>query len=103
MGLKERSKFDVCKPFNIKPTIVISTSKVGIFFELFLIGFFSLLITVIFIYVYRKYVQKNLEQSLKERIEKETIYSLGQYRAFQDTQIIKKPDESTIFSSESTR
>lgn len=46
------------------------------------------LTTVVLLICYRRIVNKSLEDSLNEKIQTQTIFSLGQYRVF-------KEDEST--------
>ena len=39
---------------------------------------------LIVLYCYRRVVNKQLEQSLNEKIQTQTIFSLGQYQVFKD-------------------
>ena len=39
---------------------------------------------LVVLYCYRRVVNKQLEQSLNEKIQTQTIFSLGQYQVFKD-------------------
>jgi hypothetical protein len=58
-----------------------------------LIIFSICLVTVIAIICYKRIVNKTLETSLNEKIQKQTAFSLGQYREFKDNST--REDEST--------
>jgi len=48
------------------------------------------LISLLVLFCYRKYINRKLHISIDEKIQTQTIYSLGQYQVFQDQQVPKK-------------
>jgi hypothetical protein len=57
-----------------------------IFFIIFLI----ILVNIVFIYCYKRIVNRSLESSIEDKIQTQTIFSLGQYKVFQDAEPQKK-------------
>ena len=40
--------------------------------------------------IYRRYINRKLDNSLDTKIQTQTIFSLGQYQVFQDSKVPKK-------------
>ena len=43
-----------------------------------------IILNIILIYCYKRIVNKSLESSIEDKIQTQTIFSLGQYKVFQD-------------------
>lgn len=57
-----------------------------IFFIIVLI----ILVNIVFIYCYKRIVNRSLESSIEDKIQTQTIFSIGQYKMFTDAEPSKK-------------
>ena len=48
------------------------------------IVFLIVVVNIIFIYCYRRIVNQNLDRSIDEKIQSQAVFSLSQYKVFQD-------------------
>ncbi len=69
-------------------------SKISVGVSVYLILLLLSIITCGIIFGYKKYVEKSLETSIDTKVQTQTIFSLGQYQIFQDSNIQKKTDDS---------
>jgi len=64
----------------------------AVFLIILVIGVISLMI----IWCYKRFVNRSLETSIDEKIQTQTIFSLGQYQIFRDSETSKRVDESKL-------
>jgi len=72
----------ICEGIN--PREVIYNQRVGNGVLIFIIVMI-ILVTSLSLMCYKRYINKNLEDALSERIEEQTMKSISQYQMFQDT------------------
>ncbi len=73
-----------------------SSDKASLGFgSIFLIIVVITLIMIILLMCYRRIVNKSLEASLNEKIQSQTIFSLGQYQVFKDENTGRKSIDIT--------
>ena len=77
---------NICEGIN--PREVIYNQRVGNGVLIFII-IMIILVTSCSLMCYKRYINKNLEDALSERIEEQTMKSISQYQMFQETRISK--------------
>ena len=72
----------ICEGINPRDIISARTSGNTI---LFFIIFITILVTCCSLLCYKKYINKNLEDAINERIQEQALKSISQYQMFKDT------------------
>jgi cbb3-type cytochrome oxidase subunit 3 len=84
--------FSICEAMKDPAPVCLNTPvEAGMGWgTIFFIILFIIIVNIVFIYCYKRIVNRSLETSIEDKIQTQTIFSLGQYKVFQDAEPSKK-------------